>query len=236
MSVMTDSALKTALKDGSLHIDPAPAEIKAASIDFRLGPEAFLGTGEEIIDVAAKRLLIIPPGEMAIVSVMEKVIIGPRLAGHIGLRSSYSRKGLALLAGPQIDPGFRGRLHVVLVNLSPTEIAIGHGEPLLTIVFHDLGVAVERPYGEGLGDDYQEQDHITPKEMDDIRQHRGYAMSQVISEMQSIALSVGALQTSVGGYIRRTDLYLKIFVGTIVSLALAVVGAVVGLALKAIGS
>ena len=229
MTIMSDAALKTAIERQAIRIDPQPTDIKAASIDFRLGPEAFLGSGEDIIRLEDRRLLAIPPGEMAIVSTLEKVSINPRYAGQIGLRSTYARKGLALLAGPQVDPGFSGRLHVVLVNLSPVEITLSHREPLVTVVFHDLGEDVQQPYGSGQGDEYHEQDEITGLEIDDIRQHRGYAMSEVIRDMQSIAQNVGGLKTAVDGYISRTDLYLKIFVGSISSLVAVMIGVAIAL-------
>ena len=235
MTVIGDAALRTAIASGGIQIDPAPDSIKAASIDFRLGPEAFLGSGDEIIRLEAQRLLAIPPGEMAIVSVLERVEISASIAGHIGLRSTYARRGLALLAGPQIDPGFRGRLHVVLVNLSPVEITISHGEPLITIVFHDLGEDVERPYGSDTADEYHDQDVITGAEIDDIRQHRGYAMSEVIRDMASISRNVAELKAAVDGYIhtsdrlmRRTDTYMRVFIGSIVALILGAIGTGIG--------
>ncbi len=39
-------------------------------------------------------------------TVGEKIQVGPRFAAQLGNRSSLSRKGLALLAGPRVDPGF----------------------------------------------------------------------------------------------------------------------------------
>jgi dCTP deaminase len=230
MTIMSDAALRRAIETGDIRLDPSPEDIRAASIDLRLGPEAFLGSGEEIIRLEERRLLAIPPGEMAIVSTLEKVAIGARYAGQIGLRSAHARRGLALLAGPQVDPGFSGRLHVVLVNLSPVEITLSHREPLIKVVFHDLGEDVQRPYGSDVRDEYQEQDQITGPEIDDIRQHRGYAMSEVIRDMQTIATNVSELRKSVDGYISRTDLYLKIFVGSIFSLVATLIGVAIALA------
>jgi len=66
MTLMANGALQEALTTGSIAIEPAPTEIKAASIDFRLGPEAFLGPGTEILSLETKRLLVIPPGELAL--------------------------------------------------------------------------------------------------------------------------------------------------------------------------
>lgn len=231
MTLMGDTALNEAIESGLIEIEPAPEEVKAASIDFRLGPEAFLGTSPGIAQLEETRLLTIPPGELALVSTFEKIRVSPQIAGHLGLRSEFARKGLALLSGPQIDPGFPGRLHVALVNLSPVEISIAHREHFLTVVFHDLGADVERPYGSHPGDDYAEQDEITGAEIDDIRQHRGYAMSEVIREMATLATNVSDLRDSVDKYVKnadrvmgRGDLYLRIFVSTNVALVLTVIG------------
>lgn len=236
MSVMTDTALEEAIGRGDIVIDPGdPAQIKSASVDLRLGPEAFLGSGGEILDLTKQRLLAIPPGEMAIVSVLEKIAVGPQYAGHIGLRSAHARKGLALLAGPQVDPGFKGRLHVVLVNLSPVEITIAHRDPLITLVFHDLGAPVAKPYGAGKDDSYHEQDELTGAEIDDIRQHRGYAMSEIIRDMSSMSQNVGQLRESVDGYIKRTDVYLRIFIGAILALVTATIGTGIGVVVSLVG-
>src|SRR4051794_13229173 len=101
---MGDTALRSVIERGEIIIEPAPdaSQLKAASIDLRLGPEAFLGSADSVLDLESQRLLVIPPGEMAIVSLFERISIGPQYAAHIGLRSVYARKGLALLAGPQV--------------------------------------------------------------------------------------------------------------------------------------
>lgn len=238
MTLMTDAALRAALDSGGIVLDPRPESIKAAaSIDLRLGPQAFLGTSDSILNMEEKRLLTIPPGELVLVSTLETMHVGPRYAAQIGLRSTFARKGLSLLAGPQVDPGFRGRLHVALVNLSPVEISIGYREPLVTVVFHDLGADVDKPYGSTAGDEYHEQDEITGEEVNDIRLHRGYAMSEVIREMATLSSNVGQLRTSVDGYIqtaaaqavrteaqaKRTEAYMALFVLAIVTLVAVVV-------------
>lgn len=230
MSLMSDTQMRAALERGDIVLDPAPTDIKAASIDLRMGPEAFLGTSVEVTNMETQRLVTIPPGELALVSVLERIEVGARFAAQIGLRSSLARRGLALLAGPQVDPGFRGRLHVACVNLSPIEISIAYKEPLVTVMFHDLGEAVARPYGTSAEDSYQEQDQITGLEIDDIRQHRGYTLSEVVREMATLSANVGELKTSVDGYIRhsdavlrRTDVYLGTFAASIVALVMFII-------------
>ena len=85
MTLMGDAQLRAALDRGDINLDPKPTEIRSASIDLRMGPEAFLGTSVEVIDMEKQRLLIIPPGELALVSILEKMQVGNRFAAQIGL-------------------------------------------------------------------------------------------------------------------------------------------------------
>ena len=221
--LLTNSKLAEALNNGDLKIDPRPKELKAASIDLTLGEEAFLASEDNIRELSPGKLLVLPAGEMAIVITREKVDLKPHIVGHIGLRSHFARKGLVLLAGPQIDPGFRGKLHLTLCNLSPVEIALSYGQEFCTVEFHKLEAQAEQPYGARTSDLYQEQGPITPDEIEDIKERRGYALSEVISGMQSIARDVSDLRNSVNRYVRRSDIYLGIFLASIVALVAVVI-------------
>lgn len=113
-------------------------------------------------------------------------------------------------------------------------MTIGFGEPFCSVEFHKLDTPVEKPYGTHPGEDYQDQDEITPKEMNDLRQNEGYALSEVMKDMRNIARDVSELKNTVGKYVytvdkyvSRSDLYMKIFTGSI----LALVGVVISLVL-----
>lgn len=47
MTLMTDADVRSAIERGDIDFDPRPDDVKAASVDIRLGPEAFLGTGTD---------------------------------------------------------------------------------------------------------------------------------------------------------------------------------------------
>ncbi len=130
-----------------------------------------------------------------------------------------------MLAGPQIDPGFEGNIHIAVCNLSPTEISLAYDEPFFTIEFHELPEPVEHPYSGGC----QYQDKITLKEIKDIRERRGYALSDVIKNMQSIASDISVLRSAVTDFSkseanlsRQVNKYMAIFVTTIVALTIGV--------------
>lgn len=62
-------------------------------------------------------------------------------------------------------------------------------------------------------------------------------MSEVIREMATLSTNVGELRPSVDGYIttsagvmKRTELYMQIFVGAVIALVAAVIGLVIAVA------
>lgn len=218
MPILSDVDLRNALTSGDIQIVPPPTKIEPASIDLSVGDEAFAASQDEITRLSQGKLLVIPPGEMVLIITKEDIKLGLRIVGHIGLRSYFTRKGLVLLAGPQIDPGFDGTLHIVLCNLSPTEMVLSYGEPFCTIEFHRLSNDAEQSYT----GPYQKQKGITAREIDDIRQRRGYALSEVIKNMQSIARDVSSLKESVERLTNRTDKYMLVFISSLSALVIGI--------------
>lgn len=219
MSILSDKKLREAMEGGQIVITPPVETVEPASIDLSVGEEAFIASAEEITRLSNGKLLILPAGEMALVITREELSLSKRIVGHMGLRSYFTRKGVVLLAGPQIDPGFRGSLHLVLCNLSPTEISLSYGEPFCTVEFHELSADAQRPY-EGT---YQGQRGITPQEIADIRQGRGYSLSEVIRNMQTIARDISSLKESVERLTSRTDKYMAIFVTSLGALVIGII-------------
>ena len=130
--------------------------LQPASYDMRVGDEAFSSHEKERIPVTLARPLVIKPGDFILIRTYESVKLSPKIAGRLGLRSFHARKGLALLAGPQIDPGFEGVLVVGLHNLDANELKLSYREPFCTVEFHRLTEPVGQPYN----GDYQHQKKI----------------------------------------------------------------------------
>lgn len=222
MGTLSDTEIRQALEGGDISIEPLDdTQIEPASVDLTLGPEAFRASDTDKIHLKEGDILPLPPGEMALVLTREVVELSPRIAANIGLRSHFTRKGIDLLAGPQIDPGFEGPLHIILINLSPSELLIEYGEPFLTIEFRRLGeAAAERYDGQ-----YQASTSITADEIRDLKKGEGIALSEAVKAMQTIAKDVGALQESVSELTTNVNRYMAIFVGAIVTLVAAVISA-----------
>lgn len=192
--LMTDEMVRSAMHGGELQIHNFNEScLYPASYDARLGEEAITSTYRERINPADKGLLTIPAGDFALVTTHERFELTPNVAGHIGLRSHYSKKGLTILSGPQIDPGFNGVLVVGLSNLSPRDITIPYKERFCTLEFYKLAEPAKVPYhGE-----YQNQAGISPQDLENLVEAQGMTFGQVIKLLGELSLNVKSLSDSV---------------------------------------
>jgi len=175
MSILSDRAIREALEQGRLVIDPLEDDcIQPASVDIKLADElrAFDAVQERnpLIDPtgdlsnytistenSAHPLgFRIAPGGMVLGSSIEYFQIGMHLAAHITEKSSLRRLGLSVSGFA--DPGFKGTLVLSLFNHAPFPFVIRKGMRIAQVVFHRLEGTPLRLYGdEGLGSHYQGQ-------------------------------------------------------------------------------
>lgn len=227
MGTLSDKSIRRALDEGKIAIDPLDEDnIEPASVDLTLGNEAFLGRDDEKRWLDEGDMLVLPPGATGIVLTRERIELGNTIAANIGLRSHFTRRGIDILSGPQIDPGFEGPLHLVLINLSPSQQVIEFGEPFVTIEFRRLS----EPVDAGYSGRYQTQEHITAEEIRDLKEGEGIALSEAVKAMQTIARDVSALQDTVDQLSdtvsensENADRYMKWFVRSVFALVAAVI-------------
>jgi dCTP deaminase len=194
---MSDREIKEALERGDLVIKEFDEkQVNPASYDARLGDQTFKTRPERgLVRSSSKGVIIIEVGEFAILTTHEHFKIPNNMAGQIGLRSHYARKGLILLSGPQIDPGFKGMLVLGVYNVGPKDIAIPYLEPICTIEFHRLNVPATQPYkGE-----YQDQIAIPTKDIEFFAEAKGATLAEVIQSVSTLSASVKSLEATVNG-------------------------------------
>lgn len=219
MGVLADHEIRRAIDDGRLVIDPLNEDnIEPASVDLTLGPEAFRASDDDKQRLSDGDVLSLPAGESALVLTKEHIEVSEGLAGQIGLRSSFTRRGIDLLAGPQIDPGFQGPLHVYLINLSPSDIIIEYGEPFLTVEIQELAEAAESTY-QGK---YQSDPHITGDEIRDIREGEGMALSEAVKAMRNMARDVNAMEETVEDLSSEMKWMMRFVVGALSALVIGI--------------
>ena len=98
-------------------------------------------------DLSADPVAVLAPGQFALASTIERVTIGPTVAGRLEGKSSLARLGLVIhTTAGFFDPGFEGYPTLELVNLSPRPMALRPGMPIAQMSFFALQTPCERPY------------------------------------------------------------------------------------------
>lgn len=165
-----------------------PKSIQPASYDLRLGNLIYLPSQpDEPIDLAdhagAFRL---PPYGAAIVTTYEDLKLPSNLIGRIGLKSSFARTGLIASTGPQIDPGFNGKLFISLFNLTAASHVLKFKEAFLTIEFHTLDELPEHSYD----GPYQGKFTIGPEVLESLVRLEGLTLSQMQTQFTELSKHV----------------------------------------------
>ena len=163
--------------------------MQAASYDLRIGPYASTTTNKEIIRVDEKGFIVLEPGDIAVTSSLEILKFNASFVGRIGLRSKYARKGLYVTTGLQIDPGFEGRLFIGVINLTPKPVTLPYKDDFISIEIHQLDQPTSKPY-QG---PYQGKTELGPEDIEHIVDGGSYALSEVITSLQSLSSNVNML-------------------------------------------
>lgn len=146
-----------------------PALFRKAGYDARIAPDFCVtpdGTRFDYNQPPPSSVIVLKPGEMMLVSTMERLCLPPMFAAQIGVKFSYASSGLLVLTGNFVDPGFgltqtewnswrrrdwskpprasndagtSGRLHFYLVNHSDTDYPVRLGvDKIITLQFSAL--------------------------------------------------------------------------------------------------
>lgn len=223
--ILTDHMIKEAVESGGIVIEPfEERQIQAASYDCRVGDQGATTSAKRKVDIRHDGYLALEPGDFGVLTVLEKIELGAQYAARFGLRSKFARKGLIATTGPQIDPGYRGRLIIGLTNLTPKTVSLPHKDDLISIEFHRLEEPATTPY-QG---PYQDRDELGAEEIEFITESEGMALSEMLNTLRSLSENVGTLATDVTkltGEVRSS----KWIVPVIVTIGMAVIGIVIAI-------
>ena len=192
--ILTDQQIREAHNAGNITIEPfADSQLQPATYDLRVGNQGATTSSKKIVNIRENGYLSIAPGDFGVVTVLEEVQLGTQYAARFGLRSKYARKGLIATAGPQIDPGYRGRLIIGVTNLTPRAISLPYKDDFISVEFHKLEEPARNPYS----GPYQAKLELGPEEIEFITESEGMTLSEVLMTLRSLSQNVGALTTDV---------------------------------------
>lgn len=132
-------------------ITEASYALRVASDGLMLGGKTFLPE-KDFLEGDIK----IDPGEIAILSTIERLDMPGDLVGKIGIRFDYASQGLTGLMGIQVDPFYgwghtNERLYIRVANLGNETISIPLRADVFTFELHNLDGRVPEPTTPRLG-------------------------------------------------------------------------------------
>src|SRR2546425_252071 len=184
--LMTDNEIRQAMESGKLTIENfSDRSLEPASYDMRVGKRLLISNDEREIDLEARGSSTLEPGTFALLTTHERVRLDNTIAGHIGVKSYYTRKGIVMLSGLQIDPGFEGVLVIGLYNASPRSLTLDYLAPFCTVEFHQLARPVSRPFVPGS----EQKDGMIPRaDRDYLRTLETQSLSEVSKSLRKLTV------------------------------------------------
>jgi len=214
--ILTNQNIEEACKKQEIVIDPFESnQVQGATYDFRVGKQGATTSSKKIVNIEDEGYLLLKPGDFAIVVVLEQLRLNPQHVGRFGLRSKYARKGLIATTGPQIDPGYDGRLILGLTNLTPKPVSLPYKDDLVSVEFHRLEKPSTKPYS----GPYQKKYELGPEDIESIVEAEAMTLSEVLTTLTSLSKNVGALTSDVR--------MMKWIIPIIVTLGITVIGIIV---------
>jgi len=191
--LLTDGEIKEAITHGEIIIENFSEDsLQPASYDMRLGKRALISGKDAELDLEKSGSITIGAAEFALFTTYEKVKLSNTIAGHIGLRSYFARKGLILLAGIQIDPTFEGVLVLGAYNASSRRITLDYLDRFCTVEFHKLNKPVETEYH---GIEEQRKGRLPQADKDFLRTLEVESLSDLSESVRRLTENVSTLTT-----------------------------------------
>lgn len=136
--------LEVMIKCGMILEDANLDNIQGASYDLLVGDEYF--HNGEIKELSDKHPFIkMKPGDYVVASSKEIANLPKDIAGRFDISVSLFCQGVILSNGPQVDPGFKGRLFCLLFNTSNKVVELKQGKHFATLELIKL-IEPTKPY------------------------------------------------------------------------------------------
>ena len=152
--ILSGEAILERLKAGKIFRQGTwdPLSVKEASYALRVANDGLMLGGKLFLPekTPIEGDIKIAPGEIAILSTIERLDMPGDLVGKIGIRFDYASQGLTGLMGIQVDPFYgwghtNERLYIRVANLGNETISIPLHADVFTFELHDVGRHVPEP-------------------------------------------------------------------------------------------
>jgi dCTP deaminase len=148
LGVLTDEDIVSEVGQGNLIVeDFSPIHVKQACYELRAGNVYYdLSGGKTRIHLEpGSGFVLLKPYQLAVVITRESLALPADVIGRILMKGKLFSLGLQPV-NTYADPGFKGRLGIVIFNSSPRFIRIDQGDAIAKIEFERLHGPVKSPY------------------------------------------------------------------------------------------
>lgn len=120
-----------------------PLNLRASSYDLTVGDEYYIGQDGAPSSLSTQHLkagqsFTIPPHAVCFILSAETIHLPPDVTAKVSLRMTHIYAGMILSSQPPFDPNYKGRVVVMLNNLSSEPFHLKQGERVATIEFSRL--------------------------------------------------------------------------------------------------
>lgn len=146
--VLTDTDISAEAKAGRLisenfsqrSVQQACYELRAGNIYYDLSHGS-----ERLVLGQPEQYILIKPHQQVVIITFETLDVPADIIGRIMMKGKLFSLGLQPIS-TYADPGFSGKLGIVIYNSSPNYIRIDQGAPIAKIEFERLSRPVAKPY------------------------------------------------------------------------------------------
>lgn len=118
---------------------------RCSSYDLTVGNEYYCGINDkdnsitlQTVSLPSSGTFSIPAHGICFVLCSESLKLPTHITARVALRMSHIYQGLVLTAQPPFDPGYQGKVIVMLHNLSSAPVHVKQGDRIATIEFHEV--------------------------------------------------------------------------------------------------
>lgn len=188
--ILTDSDIRQAIGKSEILIEPfAERQVQPASYDLRVGAAGISTTSKGKVNVETRGFFELRPGDFGILLTRESLRFDASHTARIGLRSKYARKGVIATMGPQVDPGFRGRLKIGVTNLTPNTISFPFEDDFVTLEIHKLSRPSSSPYD----GPYQGVEDLSPADIEVVTEGENMGFAEIVDTLAALSRNVNQL-------------------------------------------
>ncbi len=137
MKLMNERRLRELISQGQLILEGPTDRVKGCAVDLTVGQIFVPGTSiKDLGSIDLPRVqLMLEQGQTAVIRTLEKLELTTHQSCAVFPASSVSLKGLLMTNPGHVDPGYRGHLHVTVINFGSQPYPLLEGGRLLRALF-----------------------------------------------------------------------------------------------------